>query len=397
MLKKLRHLVGKRFHKQIQTFLRMRNAVAKTFFYFFPVSSQKIVFINFNGKGFGCNPKYIALELLSRGRDYDMVWLVDSMNAEMPERIRKVRYSGLRALYEIATARVIVTNVKNDLRLIKKKKQYIIQTWHASFAAKEVEASSADKLSPEYIRQSRKNSAQTDLFLSNSRIMSQSYREDFWCRCEIYECGYPRNDVLFSQTPDSIRQIRERIGIPSDYSLALYAPTFRDDGSLDAYNIDCLGILNTLNHTGRKWKLLTRLHPNVSARKDLFPEHEDIVDASGYPDMQELLVAGDILITDYSSTVYEFAAMNKQSYIYAPDLEEYDRLRGLTPAFFRLPYKICRTNGELLKEMESYSPEKAKESAGQFMDMVGGVDDGRASRRVAERIDKVIDGSYKQK
>lgn len=390
MISKIKRYIGKRFSKQIDIIYALRTSVLKYLFYLCRVRKEKIVFINFNGRGFGCNPKYIALELLERNAGYNLVWLVDKEEEPMPKGIRKVLYSSVRALYEVATAKVIVTNVKNDLRLIKKKEQYVIQTWHASFGSKAVEAQAADKLSARYIEESKRNSAQTDLFLSNSRMMSECYRKAFWCECEIMEGGLPRNDVLFNAKVARIDQIRASLNLSDRNHYVLYAPTFRDDGSTEAYGIDCLGILDALNNEEQKWQLLIRMHPNVGKIDGIFPEHEDIVDVTSYPDMQELLLISDILITDYSSTVFEFAAMGKQSYVVALDLDEYQRLRGLTPEFFQLPNTICRTNAELLKEMQKYTPEGAKASAEHFMKMVGGVDDGHASERVADRIEQVI-------
>ena len=358
--------------------------------YLCPVKKEKILLINFNGKGYGCNPKYIAQEILSQELGCDMVWLVSNPEEEFPEKIRKVPYRSIRAFYEVATAKVIVTNVKNDLRLIKKKEQYIIQTWHGSYSSKFLEREAEGKLSPSYLKESKKNSAQTDLFLSNSRVLSQCYRDAFWCECEIMECGFPRNDMLFTWNPAEIDRIKASLGGSNHSKLVLYAPTFRDDGSCEAYSIDCVGILNILRKNGDDWKLLTRLHPNVSACDTLFPADENIINANKYPDMQELLLVSDILITDYSSTPFEFAAMQKQVYIYAPDIRQYQAVRGLKDDFFRMPYRICESNEELLGLIAQYTSKGATKEAEQFMDCFGGVDRGDASKQVVERIKQVM-------
>lgn len=378
------------FGKIIRWAIDALKRIVEWIFYLCPIKTNKILLINFNGRGYGCNPKYIAQEILDQKLDYDLVWLVRDPEAVFPEGIRKVPYKSIRALYEVATAKVIITNVKNDLRLIKKKEQYVIQTWHGSYSAKLLEREAEGKLSPDYLAESKKNSVQTDLFLSNSRILSQCYRDAFWCRCEIMECGFPRNDMLFSRDPARVDRIKETLGCPATAQLVLYAPTFRDNGSLEAYSIDCLGVLRTLRKNGDDWKLLTRLHPNVGGCGTLFPADENIINANAYPDMQELLLASDILITDYSSTPFEFAAMQKQVYIYAPDIQEYQRIRGLKEDFFRMPYRICKTNGELLALIDRYSPEGARAEAEQFMERFGGVDQGDASKQVVERVKQIM-------
>lgn len=391
-MKKLRRLAGRCLYRLRHWIYGAKIFVLKWLYFFAPVQENKVLFINFNGKGFGCNPKYIAQELLAREKDYDLVWLVSNMDEAFPDGIRKARFQTRQGLYEVATAKVIVTNVKNDLHLVKKKGQYIIQTWHGSYSAKLLEQDAAATLSKQYLKESKKNSAQTDLFLSNSRVLSQCYRDAFWCSCEIMECGFPRNDVLFGQSREQLLAVKEHLGVPQDAKLALYAPTFRDDGSTDCYSIDCKGIVDALAPTGN-WYLLIRLHPNVGSAGNLFAFDEHILDATPYPDMQELLVASDILITDYSSTVFEFAALEKPSFIYASDVEAYQKMRGLKEDFFRMPYPVCRTNEELLAQLRAFTPENAQELAARFNAFFGGVDKGDASRQVADRITSVIENN----
>lgn len=360
-------------------------------YYFSPVQRNKIVFICYNGKNYSCNPKYIAEEIMRQGLDYDLVWLIRDLKESVPSPIRKMLFDSKEALYELATAKVIITNTKNDLRVIKKKGQYVIHTWHSSFEPKKLEKEAEDKLPKRYIKESKKNSKQTDLFLSNSSMMTEYYRRAFWCESEVLECGYPRNDVLFHWEPAIVERVREELGVSVDSKLVLYAPTFRDDGTCDAFDIQCEGVLEALKETGDEWFLLIRMHPNITIPKGKFPFGSHILDASGYPDMQNLLLASDILITDYSSTVYEFAVLGKPSYIYASDIEEYQRMRGLNDFYFQMPYPICRTNDELLKQLRQYSPDAGIAAAEQFLKVFGGVDKGNAAKMVVERIRRVIE------
>lgn len=366
----------------------------KAIYHFSPIQQNKIVFICYNGKNYSCNPKYIAEEIMAQKLDYDLVWLLNDVTQTLPEQIRKVPFQGKEALYELATAKVIITNIKNDLRVIKKKGQYVIQTWHGSYSSKILEKDAADKLPARYIKESKKNSRQTDLFLSNSKTLSQEYREAFWCDCEILECGFPRNDILFSWDPEVRARVRETFHLPKESRLVLYAPTFRDDGSTEAYSIDGHGALKALEDSGDDWHFLVRMHPNVSADQSLFSYDEKVLNATNYPDMQELLLAADILITDYSSTVFEFAVLKKPSYIYAPDVEEYQKMRGLKADFFKMPYAVNRTNAQLQAQLKNYTPEAGREAAVQFMDFFGGVDKGDASKQVVARIRNVIEEKY---
>lgn len=357
---------------------------AKTFFWkilFFPcpVVQKKIVFICFNGKTYGCNPKYIAEEMIRQNLDSDMVWLVRDMDVSVPHQIRKVLFDSPKALYELATAKVIITNTKNDIRILKKKKQFVIQTWHGNFEAKKEEREIEDLLPKRYVKESIRNSKQTDLFLSNSAAMTQYYRRAFWYDGEVLECGYPRNDILFSWDPEIPSRVRSAFDIPEDAKLVLYAPTFRDDGSMDAYDLDFQGVIDTL---GQNWYLLIRMHPNVVVPEGKFLFDAHILNASPYPDVQELMIASDILITDYSSTIYEFAMLKKPSYIYASDLEAFQKIRPLNDFYFDMPYPINQTNNALLSQLSEYTPQAGVAAAEAFMSKFGGVDKGDAAKQV---------------
>ena len=383
----LRAFLKKHFREQfyaILWFIRdARDFFWKLLFFPLPVKRKKIVFICYNGKTYGCNPKYIAEEIMRQKLDYDMVWLLRDMAEYVPEQIRKVPFDGRKALYELATAKVIITNTKNNIRILKKKGQFVIQTWHGSFEAKKEEGEIVDKLPPRYVKESMKNSKQTDLFLSNSAMMTEYYHRAFWCESEIMECGYPRNDILFSVDPEIPGRVRQSFGLTEDAKLVIYAPTFRDDGSCDAFDLDCQGVLDQL---GDGWYLLIRMHPNITVPEGRFPFDERILDASSYPDVQELMIACDIMITDYSSTVYEFAVLKKPSYIYASDLEEFQQMRGLNDFYFDMPYPICQTNAQLLQELSKYTPESGIAAAEAFLTQFGGVDRGDAAKQVVNRI-----------
>ena len=369
----------------------LRDLPWKLRYFFEPVQNNKIVFLCYGGKNYSCNPKYIAEEILAQGLDYDLVWLLRDESQVLPEKIRKAPYFGKQALYELATAKIIISNTKMDMRVFKKKGQYAIQVWHGSYSSKRLEKDAQDKLPKRYIKESKHNSRQTDLFVSGSADQSQQYRDAFWCNCEILECGFPRNDVLFHWDHTVLQKVRAAFGVPEDAKLVLYAPTFRDDGSTDAYDIDGHAVVKALEKNGDDWYFLVRMHPNATAVQSIFTYDNKVLNASNYPDMQELLLASDILITDYSSSVYEFSVLGKPSYIYASDVEAYDAMRGLRPDFYRLPYRVNRTNAELLEELEVFTIESGRENAAKFMEYFGGVDKGDASKQVVNRIRKIIE------
>ena len=140
---------------------------------------NKIVFVNFLGRGYGDSPKYIAEEILRQSLPYDLVWLVYNMNDIFPNGIRKVKFYSLKSRYELSTARVIISNTKGRLPYFKRKSQYYIQTWHGGFGVKYIEKDIEQFLPKEYVRDSKYDSSITDLILSGSDFQTQVIKKSF--------------------------------------------------------------------------------------------------------------------------------------------------------------------------------------------------------------------------
>ncbi len=365
--------------------------VAKNYFYHSKVEN-KIVLANFNGKGFGDNPKYIAEEIINQSLPYELVWLTRNTSDSMPSCVRKVFFYSVKAVKELSTAKIIINNVKNGLPYIKKKNQYYIQTWHGSFPLKYIEGELGDYLPKKYKKKSIKDSKYTDLLLSGCTLDSNIFKESFWYNGEILEKGLPRNDIYFRPLNNIISKIKKLLNVPNDVKIALYAPTFRDDWSIDAYNLDTDLLRKTLeSKTREKWIVVIKLHPNISwgTMKPNFSE--SIIDGSKISDSQELFLTSDLLITDYSSVTYDFAIMHKPVFLFATDLEKYAKTRGLRPEYYDLPFAFCQSNQKLCDTiLKTDFKEYIAESDRFFKYTIHSFDDGHASESVVERINKVM-------
>lgn len=354
-----------------------------------PVKRNKIVFINFYGKGYGDSPKYIAEEIIGRGISVDIVWLVNDMKMQFPFNVRKVNLLSVRACYELSTARIIISNVKVGLPYKKKCSQYYVQTWHGSVAFKDIEKDAMDKLNPNYVRESIADSKIIDLFLSCNSIQTHEIQNSFWYDGDIFECGSPRNDMLFRD--DNVKDsIKQRIGIEANSHVVLYAPTHRDDFRTDVYQLDLEDVRRHLaTRFGGQWVMLARLHPNVMGGSPITYSNF-VINATAYPDMQELLFIADVLITDYSTTIYDMAIMHKLLLLYAPDLDDYRQNRGLKPLYFDLPSHICQTQVELCNYIDEINTDDYYNRLQRFLDGIRVFDDGHASQRVVDHLLTVI-------
>lgn len=354
-----------------------------------PVNRHKIVLNNFQGRGYGDSPKYIAEEIIRQKLPYDLVWLVADLNMELPSGIRKVKLQSVRASYELSTAKVIISNVKVALPYHKKRSQFYIQTWHGSMAFKAIEKDAQEKLHPNYLKETIADSKQIDLFLSCNSVQTQEIQTIFWYDGEIFECGSPRNDMLYRpiQYKDAVKR---KLGMDSATKVVLYAPTFRDDFRTDVYNLDLALVSKSLSdRLGGEWRILVRLHPNVM-KENIVKLTPDSIDVTSYPDMQELLLVADVLITDYSTIIYDMAIMRKIILLYAPDLDDYKNNRGLKPIYFNLPSRINQSNDELMEYICRLDLDEYKKRLDEFLSHVQIFDDGKASQRVVERIKSVV-------
>lgn len=360
-------------------------------FYCFKIKENRIVFNNFDGKAYGDNPKYIAEELIKYGKELDLVWLVLTKKMYVPSSLRKVNFRSPLAAYMLSTAKIIINDVKCPLPFKKKKGQLYIQTWHGSVGLKYIEGDAEDKLDKEYIEHSKKESSLIDLMISGSRLQTEEYRRAFWYKGDILECGLPRNDILF--VSEKAEEIKKRLRIPDETRVALYAPTFRDDKSTDGFSISFDTVLDTLEKkTNTKWMFLVKFHPN-EMHNILQNESEKVVNVSLYPDIQELLLISDILLTDYSSSMLDYMIMKKPIFLIGLDIEKYQNSRGLKPLYFELPFSRSKTNEELIRHISTFDEDQYKNKLESFMAVYSSYDDGMASASVAYKIFDYLDNN----
>lgn len=364
-----------------------------------PVDDKKIVFTNYMGKGFGCNCRPVAEELIKRGADYDMVWAVsdpDGQREQFPEQIRLVKYGSSDMMYEYATARFWVCNYHLvDLfghGLRKKEDQQYIQMWHGSFGIKrqekDVDALTKDKV---WVKFSQMNSENTDYWISNCKFENEVYKRSFWNVKNIMEFGHPRNDIFFKPHSELKTQVKVRLGIGSGERFLLYIPTYRDDMSGEYYNVDFKRVKNTFEKkTGQRWKIVIRLHPKLVEKAEEFVPKEDfIIDGTAYPDIQDLLASADAALTDYSSAVFDFMLSYNPAFIYATDIDKYNNDRGFYYDIYSTPFPVAVNNDELERNILDFDYAKYRSDVEKFLISKGSFEDGNAAKKVADLIESL--------
>lgn len=369
-----------------------------------PVQKDKIVFENFNGNSYGCNPKYIAEEIIRRNLPYDLVWLVRSVTKEkeknvFPEQIRLVGYGSKQALKELASAKIWIDNqrknyfLKKGLR--KKEGQYYIQTWHGSLGIKKLDAdvdAFVGELKQEWVNRSNLDSSMMDYLLTDSEFENKIFRRALWFNNEIKEFGHPRNDIFFKDSTKIKQKVRDFYNIPEDKKILLYVPSFRDSGNIDCYDLEYEKVLKAMeDRFGGDWICLARLHPRTKKYdKELIMESDKLIDACFYPDIQELLVSSDAAITDYSSCIFDFMLSRKPAFVFATDIKDFNNDRGFYYPLEATPFPIAVNNKELVENVLKFDDEKYQKDITNFLEDKGCMEDGHASERVVDLIEQIM-------
>lgn len=371
------------------------------------VEKDKVIFMHYNDK-YECNPAYICDEIVREKLPWDVVYALDKKSMAKfplpcPEGVRVVRRNSLEFFYELAGARIIVDNAMCIPKgYFPKKQQVHINTWHGSMGLKRIDA---DKMtSRKWVQAGKKAGKVTDYMISNSEFETEVYRSTYWKnpKVQILEYGHPRNDILFCEEEkkqEIHRKVCDFFQVEESCHFLLYAPTFRDEKNLMCYDIDYGGVLAAAaERFGGEWKIINRYHFKVASAltgMKQIKNHPDILAGNRYPDIQELMVAADIGITDYSSWICDYVLTGKPAFIYANDLSSYDGERGFYYPLESTPFAIAETNEQLLCNIRSFDEKTYAVKREQFLADRGCKEQGDAAKKVVALMKTIIETQNK--
>lgn len=294
------------------------------------IDPNKVVFSCFLGRSYGDNPRCISERLHERCPQADIVWLLNErclerVKSTLPDYVRPVLYKHKEALYELATARVWVDNfTKHNFMSKRQGRQFYIQTWHGDRAIKKI----CYDLN---IPGDRRIEEKCDRVLTGSEFGEKMFRTAFRYKGEYIRAGSPRNDILVKNAPEDVRWVRRALGVPEGTKLLLYAPTYRENEAVvpKRAQMDLDRTLRCLEaKTGGPWLCMYRAHYH-SKGIDLEEVRDRIVDVTANEDMAELLLAADMVLTDYSSCAMDFILRDRPALFFIADWEEYVSTRGV--------------------------------------------------------------------
>ncbi|MEU9541146.1 bifunctional glycosyltransferase/CDP-glycerol:glycerophosphate glycerophosphotransferase [Streptomyces mirabilis] len=353
-----------------------------------------VLYAAFSGRQFSDSPRAVYEELLRQGADLEHIWVVEDRRAEIPKGVKVIRRWSREWYEALGRSRYIVTNTHLPHWIRRREGQVIVQTWHGT-PLKRIghDIDSVQFADRKYLSKVAEETPSWSFLVSPNRFSTPIMKRAFQYDGEILESGYPRNDVLLSEkTEDLARTVRERIGLPEGKKVVLYAPTWRDDQFYQAgnYKFDLrLDVKEAAERLGDDHVLLIRKHSNIV---DAVPGAGDgfVFDVSSYPDIAELFLITDVLVTDYSSLMFDFANTGRPMLFFTYDLEYYrDQLRGFYFDFEeRAPGPLLQTSDELIAALADIEGISASytDAYRKFKDVFCDLDDGHAAERVITRM-----------
>ncbi|MFF9031149.1 CDP-glycerol glycerophosphotransferase family protein [Streptomyces iakyrus] len=357
-----------------------------------PVNPHLAVFAAYWNRGVACNPAAIAAKLAELAPQIHAVWVVTEENAALLPTGTDHVVPGSRRYWEVlATAKYLVNNVNFENAVVKRPDAIHVQTHHGT----PLKRMGLDQMAFPAAAQGLDFKAlleridRWDFSVSANSHTTRMWERAYPSRYVSLDHGYPRNDVYYTAGADTIRTVRDRLGIAPGRRAVLYAPTHRD---YEAGWTPRLDLATLADRLGDDTVLLVRGHyfydgaasPLTGLRRT-----GRIIDVSSYDPVEELCLAADALVTDYSSIMFDYANLDRPIVIHADDWETYRTTRGV---YFDLmdqaPGPVARTQQELTEILttDAWRDESAAKTRAVFRRRFCEYDDGRAAERVVRRV-----------
>lgn len=358
------------------------------------------------GRNISGNPRAIYEKLVELGLDkkYRCYYILNEpqrYRGTLPGNVKLIKNARMYFYYVMATSGVWVSDTRFQNYIIKRKNVRYIQTWHGTPLKKlalDMESlhMAGDESLDEYKELFRDNAKTWDYLISQNPFSTETFRRAFDFKGKMLEIGYPRNDKLFEPREEVwYWSLKKKLGFPTDKKVILYAPTWRDD---NFYNKEDYRFPEAMDYEamrmafGEEYILVAKFHYMVREKKGWNRWEDFVYPISDACDISELYCLADVLITDYSSVMFDYSLLKKPMYFYAYDLEKYrDELRGFYFDFEKeAPGVISTDTDHLIRAIRSneWESEEIQMRYRAFCEKYNPFDDGNASQKVIELIEK---------
>lgn len=346
-----------------------------------------VLFESFAGRTVGDSPLALSRELHRRGDERPQYWSVACLSTPVPEWATPVlRFS--TAWYDLLERATLLVNNNNWPWYFRKgEHQTYLQTWHGTPLKRIGNDVPGANLTITYRRLMQREAQAWDVLLAQNDYSAEIFPGAFGYDGKVLVEGYPRNDSLVDGTAEETRSaVRRRLGLEDDVRVLLYAPTWRDNIKEGARygRVAFLDFDELARAAGPRTVVLYRGHSNTASSSSDLPD--GVVDVTQHPDVNELMLASDGLVTDYSSIMFDYAVLQRPIYLLVPDLELYG---STTRGFYRdlvdvAPGPLCADTAELVTALDADHWSAWGDAHGRFVAEFAPRDDGAASARVLD-------------
>lgn len=362
----------------------------------FPVKQNRVFMHNDLAYNYSCNPKYVTEYLLKKySGKFEII-----ISTKYPDKYQYLKKCGLKVVcfnslkyfFYAITSKVFLTNSGGFSYIPMRKKQIVINTHHGGGAYKKIGLDVYGN-TPIFRKDLLLSANNTSVFLSTCKKFTDIESNALLLPKKIiWEIGMPRNDMLINRDEVEYQRIREKIGLKQEEKLVLYAPTYRKvqdnyfkDSIGISYGIDCRRVCKVLSKRfGGTWKFAFRFHPCV-VNRDCFLK-ENVIDLSDYEEMQELLLAADVMINDFSSSMWDYMLTGRPSFLFATDFDHYIATTDVYTPVSEWPFPKSTNNDELEGAILEFDEKKYKEACKKHYHDLGGCETGKATEIVGNYI-----------
>lgn len=380
------------YHSFLLLLFSIFTRIVSRVLYIFPIKRNRVLFQSFRGKQYSCNPKYVSMKLKELyGDELEIGW-----GFHQPEKFKFLEEEGIRVLGDrtfeflrfAITSKVVCVNTYYKPSVPRRHGQYFVRTWHGGGAyklvGKYIKSGPFRRLSVAMQQQG------AHLYLSSGEAFTRlTLRDAFGYKGEVFEYGMPRNDAFINGGCDEwTNEVKRALGIDISEKLVLYAPTFREDSIPNEHELDYKKLEAALaERFGGVWKSAYRGHYVVTYFERV--KTARAIYATDYPDMQKLLYAADVLITDYSSSMWDMLLLKKPVFLYATDISQYNAERDFFYDIHTWPFPLAENNDELADNIRKFDETKYLSDIRAHYEFLGGNETGKASEMTAKRIYEV--------
>lgn len=350
-----------------------------------PVKKKWIVFESMWGGKYSCNPRHLYEYIDKNHPDYTCIWSLKDEHTPIVGNGIRVRRQSLKYLYYMARAKYFVNNVNFEDAFVKRKNQIEVQTMHGTplkTIGLDVPGDFPTKKSiNNYVRKCKR----WDYLIVQSKFVADLAPSAFKFDKEYMNTGYPRTDILYhSDNTETKKQMKQKLGLPEDKKVIMYAPTWRVKNRFDLM----LDLKKMRQKLSDEYILILRLHHFSVKNWKGVPHDGFVYDLTNYQSIEDLYIITDILITDYSSVMFDYAVLNRPMLFYTYDLENYrDNLRGFNIDIeTESPGPLLFTSDEVINAIENIEKtiEQSKDRVNAFNKKYIEYECGQSSEKVFE-------------